>query len=89
MATKSKRHTHKYHQVVLPVMGKVWACALPECTHHMPPHYAPLVEGKNSLCWKCNGPMVLHAENMEQEKPICDDCSAISLIAARYTQPEA
>ena len=76
MATKSRRHTHKYCR--RPVgYQKVWACALPDCNHHMPPHYAALIEGKASICWECEQPMLLDAINMEMDKPICPDCRGL------------
>lgn len=71
--TKSKRHIHKYHKVLAGAV-KVWACALPDCNHHMPPHYANMVEGKSSYCWNCGNQMILDSENMKDDKPICIGC---------------
>ena len=52
MATKSKRHPHKYYRVELP--GQiVWACASGDCPHHMPPHYEQLLLNKQFVCWNC------------------------------------
>ncbi len=75
MSQKAKRHTHKYYRADLG-FGKVWACALPECTHHMPEHYAALMNGKYSLCWECGERMVLDPMAMEMERPICLNCRA-------------
>lgn len=83
MSTKSKRHTHKYYRVDLGSY-KVWACALPDCMHHMPPHYNNLVEGKNSFCWKCGEMFVLNTINMKRDKPLCDDCSATGNATLDY-----
>lgn len=74
MATKSKRHIHKYHQVQLGPGNKVWACALPDCQHHMPPHYSKLVEGKMSYCWGCDELIILNPVNMKMDKPLCESC---------------
>jgi hypothetical protein len=71
MARKS--HTHKYYKAQLPY-GEVWACALPDCNHHMPQHYESLMNGKRSICWGCNEPMLLHAGNLDMKQPICDTC---------------
>lgn len=73
MASKAKRHTHKYQKVQLG-FGKVWACALPDCNHYMPSHMTIMVEGKNSLCWGCNESMILDITAMMIDRPICDNC---------------
>lgn len=73
MANRSKRHIHKYHRIELSY-GKVWACALPDCNHHMPQYMDSMVPGKNSLCWNCNEKMVLNPLNMKNDKPLCSDC---------------
>ena len=68
-----KRHIHKYYKA--DVLGeKLWACALPTCNHHMPPHYSSLISGKATICWECNDIMVLHAYALEMDKPICLVC---------------
>jgi len=73
MSTKAKRHIHKYRKINL-AFQKVWACALPDCAHHMPKHMEEMVEGKFSLCWQCNEQMVLGPDNMKMDMPICLDC---------------
>lgn len=82
-SSKSKRHTHKYYRVQLG-SDKVWACALPDCNHHMPTHMTPLVLGKSSLCWKCGEALVLDPINMKMDKPICDDCNSTSDATLEY-----
>lgn len=73
MATKSKRHTHKYHKVQ--VQGHtVWACAAPDCNHHMPEHYVHLVKGKYSYCWSCGEQFILDDKSMNEDKPHCVAC---------------
>lgn len=74
MATKSKRHTHKYYRASTS-FGKVWACALPDCNHYMPQHMDSMVTGKNSLCWTCGEQFQLNAINMRDKQPMCDECS--------------
>lgn len=73
MSKGSKRHTHKYYHAQLP-FGHVWACALPDCQHHMPNHYESLLLGKSSICWECGNTFKLNGENMKQDKPICEGC---------------
>ncbi len=73
MANRAKRHVHKYHQINL-TYAKVWACALPDCTHHMPAHMSGMIVGKWSLCWGCDNPLILDSDNMEMDRPICDAC---------------
>jgi hypothetical protein len=77
MATKAKRHTHKYHRVNAGYQ-MLWACALPDCNHHMPLHLTALVEGKASICWKCGEQMILDSDAMKLDKPICIDCRGIN-----------
>lgn len=71
----AKKHTHKYYFGLLVGGDKVWACALPNCTHYMPKHMEGNVEGKFALCWKCSEQFTLDPVNMKRAKPICDDCT--------------
>lgn len=41
----------------------------------MPEHYASLMNGKRSICWQCNEPMILTPLNLKMERPICDSCA--------------
>lgn len=80
MATsKAKRHIHKYFRLEL-AGSPVWACGIPTCNHHMPPHMTPLVNGRASLCWSCDEPFVLNPINMKRDKPKCDDCEGLADI---------
>lgn len=73
MATKSKRHVHKYHRIQL-AGEMLWACALPTCNHHMPKHYENTIPGKASFCWQCGEQFILDLDNMKLDEPICFDC---------------
>lgn len=73
MATKAKRHVHKYHRVTLS-FGEVWACALPDCNHYMPQHMAGIVEGKYSICWECSENFTLDKDAMVEKQPRCAAC---------------
>jgi hypothetical protein len=82
MSTKSKRHTHKYYRV-----GELWTCALPDCLHHMPKHYEPMLLNKGFYCWSCGEINQLREEHLklnpkyfsETDKipthPICWNCA--------------
>lgn len=72
MATK--RHTHKYHKIEI-ASGKLWACALPDCTHYMPKHLENTIPGKNSICWSCGNEFMLNSINMLNDMPICINCN--------------
>lgn len=72
-ANRSKRHRHKYHNVVFGA-SHVWACALPDCTHYMPNHMSAMVEGKASICWQCGEDMILDKSNMKENQPRCENC---------------
>lgn len=69
----SKKHIHKYHKVETDA-GALWACALPDCNHFMPSHYAKLLPGKGSICWSCDDLFVLDGQNMLESKPRCNEC---------------
>lgn len=79
MSTKAKRHTHKYHKVEA-VGIKIWACALPDCNHHMPPHYKNTLPGKATICWECDEDTVLDTVNMRMDKPKCPNCYGLNDI---------
>jgi len=74
VSKKSKRHTHKYHKVLV-AGDPVWACALPDCSHYMPNHMSELVPGRASLCWNCGEKFILDNTNMrETNQPTCINC---------------
>jgi len=69
----SKKHAHKYYRAE--VAGtRVWACALPDCTHYMPKHMEGLVLGKKAICWTCNEEFILDSEALKEDKPRCANC---------------
>lgn len=74
MTTKAKRHTHKYYRAQLSI-GRIWACALPDCNHFMPPHYTELIESKSSICWNCGESFEMDKDRMKMDKPQCHSCS--------------
>jgi len=73
-STKAKRHIHKYRKVEVNNV-KVWACALPTCSHHMPKHYENMVLGKMSICWGCGNEFILDERAMLQDMPECYNCA--------------
>jgi len=73
MSRNSKRHVHKYYHADL-IFGKLWACALENCSHHMPVHYEGLLNGKASICWSCSNSFKLNSENMKNDRPTCESC---------------
>lgn len=73
MATKAKRHIHKYHRVDLGY-ANVYACALPDCPHYMPKHMENTLEGKYSFCWGCDEKFILDKPALELMKPLCVNC---------------
>lgn len=77
MSTKAKRHIHKYHHISMNG-SKIWACALPDCNHYMPLHLNEMVPGKGSFCWNCNDSIILGPDNMDLDKPLCNDCRLMS-----------
>ena len=70
----SKNHIHKYHRRRLGTSNKVWACALPDCSHYIPKHMESMAEGKQSVCNQCGEEFVLNIEAMESDKPRCENC---------------
>lgn len=82
----ARKHVHKYHNIQV-AYNKVWACALPDCTHYMPKHMEEMVPGKKSICWQCNEPFILDTEAMKEDKPRCIGCrSGISSEATNYLE---
>ena len=77
----ARKHTHKYYFGLLIGGDKVWACALPGCTHYMPKHMERAVENKFSLCWKCSEEFILYPHSMKRDKPLCDECAIIQTPA--------
>ena len=63
MATKSKRHIHKYYRAMLNG-DMLWTCALPDCMHHMPKHYENAVLNKAFYCWECGEISQLRKEHL-------------------------
>lgn len=74
MATKAKRHVHKYHKISVR-FADLWACGSPLCSHYIPEHQSELVNGKASICWGCGEMFILNPTNMKNRKPQCDDCA--------------
>lgn len=74
--TKAKRHTHKYFKArEFPKSPSfLWACALPDCNHHMPKHMESMLPGKYTMCWKCGETTIMDERTMKMDKPLCDDC---------------
>lgn len=69
----AKKHIHKYHHIRI-AAGKLWACALADCTHYMPRHLENTLLGKASICWKCENNFILDTLNMMDDRPICNEC---------------
>jgi hypothetical protein len=71
---RGKKHIHKYHRLQLQ-FDKLWVCARPDCTHYMPKHMEQMLIGKASICWSCGGDLILDAETMKLDRPICFACA--------------
>jgi len=78
MIVRKANHVHKY---VRKVIGKnkayrVFACALPDCNHYIAEE---LVEGKNSICWRCGDVCVMRKDKNGNflRKPHCKDCTRL------------
>lgn len=69
-----KKHIHKYYRNTILGNIPVWACALDNCSHYMPPHIEGLVRGKSTVCWKCNEITTMDLDRLDMEKPLCDKC---------------
>jgi hypothetical protein len=92
MATKSKRHIHKYYRALMNG-NMVWTCMAPDCMHHMPKHYERGVLGKGFYCWACGKLDILRAEHLaldphyfseadfEPIHPICNNCANPAVVA--------
>lgn len=67
-----QKHVHKYHKISK--FRTLWVCAMPKCSHYMPPDLNETLVGKMSVCWKCGEEFLLNEENMKRDQPICSDC---------------
>ena len=70
-----KKHTHKYYKMKLSGVTEVWACAHDDCTHYLPKHLEDMINGKGSICWDCGNTMKMNPNQVEMNKPTCDDCN--------------
>lgn len=74
----AKHKIHKYyHAEMKNYGGKLWTCALPDCSHHMPLHYENTLIGKLTICWNCEEPTILDYENMQEDMPRCQKCRGL------------
>lgn len=65
----AKKHIHRYYRI-----NDLWACSLPDCTHHMPRNIEFQVVGKKSICWSCGEVFILSDDLMDITKPVCHNC---------------
>ena len=73
MGTSSKKHVHKYMRQQLKHI-KVWRCALPDCSHWMPPYLEEMIIGRTSLCWECSEQFTLDEDAIAEDMPRCIKC---------------
>jgi hypothetical protein len=86
--TKAKRHVHKYYRARPNKYSDfLWACAIPDCTHHMPKHMEHLLHGKATICWGCGEQMILDERAYKMDKPICMDCDP-NVVPVETMDPE-
>jgi len=74
-----KKHTHKYEYTDMGYQ-MLWACALPDCPHHLPKWMEKRILRAASICWKCGEEFILDEYSTRtaiQERnglPICQEC---------------
>ncbi len=59
-------HIHKYMRVKLSETYTVFKCMIPGCPHYI---CRELVIGRQSICWKCEEPMILTMRSTTLKKP--------------------
>lgn len=66
-------HVHKYKRVILSERtgAVVFKCQIPGCKRFLARN---LVIGEKSICWKCDGELVLTTENTSLAKPTHPEC---------------
>jgi hypothetical protein len=67
---------------------KVWACALPDCSHYMPKHLEQMMATKNTICWDCGEEFLLSPMSLMMDKPICLDCRGLSAALRKIKEDE-
>ena len=66
-------HVHKYIRVKLGDKEHiVFKCALPNCPHNLA---KDLVEGRLSICWRCNEAFVITKAQINLKRPHCLNCT--------------
>src|SRR6187431_1622526 len=80
--TGAIKHIHQYFKRT----DGAWACSgIEGCTHYMPKNMHPAPAGRYSICWGgCEKPFQLAPYNMQDEKPMCDNCTEKHEELANY-----
>jgi len=69
----SLKHIHKYQRKKLARNYKVYACALPDCSHYIS---ADLIVGKKTICWVCGRVTIIYKDsNGVLARPHCKTCT--------------
>ena len=69
----SIKHIHKYYRKRMGKDYKVYACALPDCSHYIA---ADLIVGKKTVCWVCGRVTIVYRDsNGVLARPHCKSCT--------------
>lgn len=64
---------HKYFKATFKDSGtEIFRCGLIDCSHFV---YEPLIEGKLSICWRCETAFIIVKKTLRAKKFHCEDCA--------------
>jgi hypothetical protein len=69
--TKTK-HIHKYVRDKFPNGRRIYKCVLPSCHHYLLEQF---IEGKESICWRCDEIFVITKTLADLKRPHCKKCT--------------
>lgn len=69
----SINHVHKYKRAKLGKGRRIYACALPDCTHYL---FEDAIVGKKTVCWVCARVTIIYRDsNGILARPHCKTCT--------------
>ena len=69
---KKSKHIHKYQRAMLGDKHVIYRCVLMDCSHYVD---ARLIEGRLSVCHRCDEPFQIGKKAALLAKPHCDECT--------------
>lgn len=68
---------HKYIQAKFKTGTLIFKCGIPGCPHFV---YEPLIVGRISICWRCDGVFVITGRSVRSKKLHCEGCTRFQKV---------